>query len=216
MANGEIFLWLNSDDILMDGSLIGIAKAFNSVSNKKRFIGLGRRVNIDNKSLVTGIKPFSLGMANVQAIAWGVSRGPHQEATCWSKSIWDNHGPLDYEFEYAFDLDFFLKVFSSKNNSELIPELVGAWRLWESNKCTKNEWEMKQEILLVKKKHRNENSVFKYKYIKKIARKLVKKSQTTFAMINGLPKQGENIFTGQKSNQNFIPYIWNKILSKAI
>ena len=111
-ATGEIFMWLNSDDILLKGSLNSIGEAYNNTIHKTKFIGLGRRVYINNKSLVLDHLSYSFWMGDSQAIAWGIARGPHQEATCWSKEIWEKFGPLNQKLNYAFDLEFFIKIFS--------------------------------------------------------------------------------------------------------
>ena len=215
-ATGEIFMWLNSDDVLLAGSLHAIAKAYNNTIDKSRFIGLGRRVYIDNKSLVLGHLSYSFWMSDSQAISWGVSRGPHQEATCWAKEIWERFGPLNQELNYAFDLEFFIKIFSTKNNLIIIPQLIGAWRQWESNKCTLGNDEMIKEVIKVKKESKNHDSIFSIKYFKKITRKLTKISQTRWGYVSGLPKHRSYLSQNIKIKQLIIPIIWTKLLSKLI
>ena len=58
-ASGEIFMWLNSDDILLNGSLIEIAKCYKKTNIKQNFIGLGRRIYINKKSIVTNYLSYS-------------------------------------------------------------------------------------------------------------------------------------------------------------
>ena len=215
-ATGEIFMWLNSDDTLLNGSLNAIGKAYNSTTDKTRFIGLGRRVYIDKKSLVLNHLSYSFWMCNSQAIAWGVSRGPHQEATCWAKEIWERFGPLNQELDYAFDLEFFIKIFSTRNNSIIIPELIGAWRQWESNKCTKGNAEMIKEVIKVKKEGKKHASIFSIKYFKKVTRKLTKISQTRLSYVSGLPKQGSHLSQNIKNKQFILPIIWTILFSKLI
>ncbi len=215
-ATGQIFMWLNSDDILLNGSLNAIGEAYNHSIDKARFIGLGRRVYIDNESLVLKHLSYSFWMGDSQALAWGVSRGPHQEATCWSKEVWERFGPLNQNLNYAFDLEFFIKVFSRRNNLIVIPQLIGAWRQWESNKCTENNAEMIKELIKVKKERKNQASIFSIKYFKKATRKLTKISQTRLNYVSGLPKIGQNIFSNDKVKQTTIPILWKTILSKII
>ena len=215
-ATGQIFMWLNSDDILLKGSLYAIGKAYNNSIDKTRFIGLGRRVYIDNKSLVLKHLSYSFWMGDSQAIAYGVSRGPHQEATCWTKEIWERFGPLNQNLNYAFDLEFFIKIFSMRNNLIIIPQFIGAWRQWESNKCTEYNAEMMKELIKVKKERKNQASIFSVKYFKKVTRKLTKISQTRWSYVSGLPKIGQHIFSNDKVKQTTIPILWKTFLSKTI
>jgi len=215
-ATGEIFMWLNSDDILLNGSLNAIAEGYKNASINQNFIGLGRRVYIDNESLVLNHLSYSFWMSHSQAIAWGVSRGPHQEATCWAKEVWERFGPLNQELDYAFDLEFFIKIFSKINSPILIPQLIGAWRQWELNKCTKGNAEMNKEVMKVKKEGKNHTSIFSIKYFKKVTRKLTKISQTRWKYVSGLPIIGNHIFSNEKVKQTILPILWKTLLSKLI
>tara|TARA_X000001036_G_scaffold29584_1_gene24409 strand:- start:587 stop:1219 length:633 start_codon:yes stop_codon:yes gene_type:complete len=209
-------MWLNSDDLLLNGSLDSIAKNYNSCKSKENFVALGRRVYMDYKSVVTGHLSFSLFMGDFNSIAWGISRGPHQEASCWSREIWDRNGPLDQKFNYAFDLDFFLKIFKCQPNIYIIPDFIGAWRLWELNKCTVEPSKMADEVKTVKNIHKKFNSIYKNRYVKKLFRKTVKTSQTSWAYLDGLPLIGQSIKSDSKITQKNIPFFWEKILSSFI
>ena len=209
-------MWLNSDDVLLNGSLDSIAKNYNICKTKENFVAFGRRVYVDDKSVVTGYLSFSLFMGDVNSIAWGISRGPHQEASCWSREIWDRHGPLDQKFNYAFDLDFFLKILKCKPIICIIPDFIGAWRLWELNKCTVEPSKAADEVKVVKNNHKKLNSIYKIRYVKKLFRKTVKTSQTSWAYLDGLPLIGKNIYSESKIIQKNIPLFWEKILSLFI
>lgn len=215
-ASGQIFMWLNSDDLLLKESLNEIAIQYIKSSVPKKFIGLGRRIYINNESVVTKHLSYSFGMSNHQAIAWGVSRGPHQEATCWSKEIWKKYGPLNDELNYAFDLEFFLKILSLNIKPIFIPKFKGAWRQWESNKCTIGSSAMNKEVLIIKSHARYSNSIFVNKYLKKIARKITKISQTKWNYISGLPKIGNHISSNQTVKKPFIQILWKILFSKLI
>ena len=155
-------------------------------------------------------------MSNNHAIAWGVSRGPHQESTCWSKELWKKCGPLNHELDYAFDLDFFIKIFSIKIKPIFIPKFVGAWRQWELNKCTKDIDGMNKEILKVKRNAKKSTSLFNNKYFKKFSRRLAKLSQIKFSYISGLPKIGNHISSNSTIKQTFIPILWKTIFSRLM
>ena len=213
MAEGEIFMWLNSDDLLLKGSLHGIANAYRKTKKKKNFFGLGRRVYINKNSYVQGFQSFTLGLNSSDAIAWGISRSPHQEATCWSRYLWEEYGPLNEKINLAFDLDLFLRILGNEAKSVYIPDLIGAWRIWESNKCTIFSSQLNNEVNKVKNIYKRENSIYKNKIIKKLARKIVKISQEKFAMEHGLPKIGRIVHSKEKVNQLFIPFLWKIIIN---
>ena len=41
-----------------------------------------------------------------------------------------------------------------RNNLIIIPQFIGAWRQWESNKCTEYNAEMMKELIKVKKERK--------------------------------------------------------------
>ena len=127
--------------------------------------------------------------------------------------LWEKYGPLNEKINLAFDLDFFLKILGNQANSVYIPDLIGAWRIWESNKCTIFSSQLNNEVNKVKNIHKRENSIYKNKIIKKLARKIVKISQQEFAMKHGLPKIGRIVYTKEKVNQLFIPLLWKIIIN---
>jgi len=212
-SSGDILMWINSDDILLKGSLTAIAKKYNRKPSPHRFFGVGRRVYINEKSIVLNHLSYSIGMCNSKAISWGISRGPHQESTCWSRDIWEEFGPLNEKLTFAFDLDYFLRIFSKDVKGVLINNFIGAWRQWSLNKCTIDSEDLMMEVKSVKNNWKSEHTIYKNNYIKKYMRRSVKISQSNWALLSGLPKIGENIFSQKKIKQRSIPLYWKFILS---
>jgi len=187
-STGEILAWLNSDDLLIWGSLAAAARVMAKINMHVPAIGLGRRIYIDADSTVTGYMSYFTGQTYAQWVAWGVSRGPMQESTFWNRAAWETYGPLNETLFAAFDLDFFLRVLSDAHESVFCRMYIGAWRLWGLNKCETHIGYVNGEVNAIKKRFRNSRSAFAHKFIRRWFRYLGKKNYTYLADYRGLPE----------------------------
>lgn len=124
-ATGEIMGWMNSDDILMPGSLFTLNRVF------------GRHDQVD---WITGRKTMMLEDGTIylvdEARPWsrarflaGDYRYIQQESTFWRRRLWDRAGGyIDASLRLAVDLDLWIRFFQHAALYSL-DATVGAFRL---------------------------------------------------------------------------------------
>ncbi len=120
-ATGDIFGWLNSDDFLLPGALGHVARSFNAgcdaVSGNCYYVDeLGQRLR---RSIPT--EP------TVEGFLQRYSNIVDQPSTFWSRSIWEQCGPLSETLHYCMDYHFFLKV-AAVAKWTLCPHDISAFR----------------------------------------------------------------------------------------
>jgi glycosyltransferase involved in cell wall biosynthesis len=104
-ATGEILTWINSDDFLLPGALFSVAELYR-LSQRADIIS-GARLQ---RSGHTGIEMAWIPWLDQwPLIALGFAIFP-QEATFFSRRIWEAIGSFDETFPYCFDGIFFSKA----------------------------------------------------------------------------------------------------------
>ena len=126
-ATGEIFNWLNSDDLLMP-SAVKIAVHYLTCKSN---IGMvyGDRITVDERGNfleLTQVPSYS-----AKALHYHL-RIP-QETTFFRNKYWLEAGGVDEELEYCMDYDFFFKL-SKLTQFYHIPFVLGAYRKHPSSK----------------------------------------------------------------------------------
>jgi len=120
-ATGEIFCWLNSDDLLLPGALLTIGKYFM----KYKTVGLvfGNRHVIDiNSSLLFKRNYFFYFPGQFR-----YGKTLPQESTFWRRSVFVEAGPVDENLTYAIDFDLWCRI-SKIAIIRHIPFYIGAFR----------------------------------------------------------------------------------------
>ncbi len=128
-ATGEIFGWLNSDDLLCPGALGTVAARF---TDDVDFV-FGQRRVIDERGL--RIRDMIISARNPGAYELYSLGTLNQEACFWRSSAWRRVGGLDESYNYAFDYDLFLKLSAEvKGRRRNIPEFIGQFRIHPKQK----------------------------------------------------------------------------------
>lgn len=125
---GEIMGYLNSDDMLLPGSLAYVARAF--AENPDVDFVYGHRIFIDENGLETGrwiTAPHDSGAGK-----W-VNIIP-QETMFWRRRVWDKIGPFDKQLDFALDWDFILRAQAAGFRFRRLPRFIGAFRVHDCQK----------------------------------------------------------------------------------
>jgi len=111
-TDGEIMTWLNSDDILMPGSLETVADIFSQFSNIEWITG---RVNvIDENGATKGRQKGSRGWTRETYLMRNYKRDIYvqQEGTFWRRTLWQRAGGrLDTEWKLAADFELWARFY---------------------------------------------------------------------------------------------------------
>ena len=133
IATGDLFGWLNSDDIYMPN-------VFNRIISSKPksldFIFFGEAIHF--RSNVNSISSFGSNVYNsFLSNSLNLAESFIQPSTFWSKSVWIKYGPLQKNLFYTFDWIYFLTLL--KNNVEFvyINMPISLYRLHDKQKTQK-------------------------------------------------------------------------------
>jgi glycosyltransferase involved in cell wall biosynthesis len=133
-ASGKILTFLNSDDLLLPESVRYVVDTWEK---KGGDIFYGNYIFIDkdgNKREIFKVSPYV-------RLIWQIITPPiSQPGTFFTRKIFDQVGGLDEELQYAFDLDFFVKVLYSDTKYVRINKYLSAFRKHDEQKGRLGEW----------------------------------------------------------------------------
>ena len=127
-VDSEIMAYLNSDDMLLPGTLAYVARYF--ISHPHVDIVYGHRVFVDREGLEVGraVLPPHDGKALQYA-----DYIP-QETMFWRRRVWDRIGPIDESFHYAMDWDFILRAQAAGFKFARLPRFLACFRIHDAQK----------------------------------------------------------------------------------
>ncbi len=130
-TKGEIMAYLNSDDLLLPGTLNYVASYF--AANPDVDVVYGHRVNIDPEGNEIG--RWVLPGHSDQMLVW--ADYVPQETLFWRRRIWDKAGgKIDESFHFALDWDLLLRFREAGAKFVRLPRFLGAFRVHASQKTT--------------------------------------------------------------------------------
>jgi glycosyltransferase involved in cell wall biosynthesis len=137
-ATGDIFGWINSDDLLLPGSLAAVGRYFADHPDIDCVIG--GSVLIDGKGAALHDKRgFVLCDYGTQhhfhKLLFWTQSGFHQPAAFWRREAFFAIGGLDTSLHFAFDFDMFLRLAKRKPFGRL-KEFLAAFRLHGESKTS--------------------------------------------------------------------------------
>lgn len=106
-CSGEIFMWLNSDDMLMPNVLQYVAQQF---MEKGGGIFYGNCIHFEEQSQGKLLSRGSYVNRADQGISLGLIDYIIQPSSFWSATIWKKNGVLDASLHFGFDWEWFLRA----------------------------------------------------------------------------------------------------------
>lgn len=130
-ASGEIMAWLNSDDLLLPGTLETVADYFNRHPDVD--VVYANRLLIDENDMEIGRWILPGHDSNVLSWADYVP----QETLFWRRRIWEKvGGQVDESFRFAMDWDLLVRFRDAGAKFGHIPQFLGAFRIHEHQKTS--------------------------------------------------------------------------------
>lgn len=155
-ATGEIFAWLNSDDIYLPNSLYTVAEIFTDFQEIEWLQGANS--HIDEKGKIVSVFPASY-WTRFDLVS-GDKRNIQQESTFFRRSLWEKSGkPLNIDSQLAGDYSLWFTFF---RYSDLITTSapIGCFRMRSSNQKSFNQLkeynQEKSDFLKKNRKHHNQ------------------------------------------------------------
>ncbi len=130
-THGEIMAYLNSDDLLLPGTLNYIASYFEAHPDVD--VVYGHRVIIDTRGFEIG--RWVLPKHSDRMLVW--ADYVPQETMFWRRSIWEKAGgEIDESFQFALDWDLLLRFRAAGAKFVRLPRFLGAFRVHDLQKTS--------------------------------------------------------------------------------
>jgi glycosyltransferase involved in cell wall biosynthesis len=153
-ATGDILAYLNSDDLLLPGSINYVAAYFHAHPDVD--VVYGHRVIVDDEAREIG--RWVLPRHSDRMLVWG-DYVP-QETLFWRRRIWERvGGSMDESFQFALDWDLLLRFREAKATIVRLPRFLGAFRYHSQQKTQAQSGVGQREMARLRRRmHRREVS----------------------------------------------------------
>jgi glycosyltransferase involved in cell wall biosynthesis len=165
-ATGDVFCWINSDDLLAPGTLSEVANFFKKhpdamcVTGDTRLIdGNGRQIRIQRQ--LPFCRFFWLNDHNYIA----------QSSTFWRRKLYEKVGGLNSEFNLAMDGDLFAR-FSDEARLHKVRRIWSSFRVYAEQKTTALRGRGREEDEIIRRRYYPHESVLVRKVRRGVARPL--------------------------------------------
>jgi len=133
-SSGEIMAWLNSDDILLPGTLFYVADYFTRHPDVD--VVYGHRFLIDENDKDIG--RWMMPAHNEQIISW--ADFVPQETMFWRRRIWEKAGgQINESLHFAIDWDLLVRFREAGARFARVPRFLGGFRIHSQQKTSAEE-----------------------------------------------------------------------------
>jgi glycosyltransferase involved in cell wall biosynthesis len=148
-ATGDIFCWINSDDMLMPDALQYVADRF--LRNPQRQWLVGSTVVVDEEDIIFGYrKSFPLWTSR---IVFSSGQGTAQPGCFWQKELYKKVGGINRDRQFCMDYELFAK-FICVAKPMWTAKVLGVFRLQPESKTSKMDEVRVQENRLVREMYK--------------------------------------------------------------
>lgn len=127
-ATGDIMAWLNSDDLILPGTLAYVADYF--ARHPDVDVVYGHRLVINERSYE--VARWVLPVHDAELLLW--ADFIPQETCFWRRSIYEKIGGMDPSFQFALDWDLLLRLQKAGAKMVRLPYFTGAFRMHSEQK----------------------------------------------------------------------------------
>jgi len=142
-ASGEIFAWLNSDDLLLPGAVSAAVRALQAHPEAAMVYGDALLINAEGKT----IGKFPAAQTDYRKLRRGYVHIP-QQASFFRADLWRQVAPLDVNFYFAMDYDLWVRL-AALAPLVYVPQLWAAFRLHGAGKSIASDDRCWPEMLRV-------------------------------------------------------------------
>lgn len=130
-TSGEIMAWLNSDDLLLPGTLAYVAQYFNC--HPEVDVVYGHRIIIDESDRQIG--HWIMPMHDDAILSW--ADFIPQETMFWRRAIWEKAGGrIDESYHFAMDWDLLVRFREAGARFVRLPRFLGGFRVHQRQKTS--------------------------------------------------------------------------------
>jgi glycosyltransferase involved in cell wall biosynthesis len=146
-ATGEIFAWLNADDVLEPGALRRVVDIFTA--NPQVVMVTAASLIIDTEGAISGAIPVP-PLATLDGLL-SLPDVPSQPATFFSADAYRRAGGLDRRYNFAMDLDLWLRLARMGPIQALPTEVLARFRVHPNAKSTAQAGATAREDLRIRR-----------------------------------------------------------------
>lgn len=180
-STGDIFCWLNSDDIFQENTLNTIGKYFSDNPDCSFVTGDGDFISEDKEKIFFKKNGKSYDFMNL--LKYHKGNFLPQPSVFFKKEVIDQVGLLNLDLKYTMDLDLWLRIIK-KNKLFYINKTLSSLRQHKDAKTTRDNEQAMNEVEFVVSKHARNIKTFKYLILKYELKKFVANSSLTNAIIH--------------------------------
>lgn len=136
LSTGQIIGWVNSDDILLPGSLINVAQYFKKHPDKECVVGGCLMIDSNSKIIMgqLGLPRCNLGTrVTYKKLLFHTTEGFNQPAAFWLRKSFFEVGGFDTQLKFCFDYDLFLRL-AKRKPFGLLKEYLACFRVHPQSK----------------------------------------------------------------------------------
>ena len=158
-GSGEIFAWINSDDVYLPGVLVEVARTMKNdqgadvcygnmlvIDSEGRVVGERRVTGCSNRFMYLGFRYGGLGV--------------YQPASFWRRRAYEQVGGMDPSLNFDMDNDLFIRFVLKGSRFTFMPRSLVAFRIHDASKTFQLQDGTKSEIpMLVARYHLDQYSM---------------------------------------------------------
>ncbi len=183
-ATGDIYGWLNSDDLLTPDALHHVATSFSILPEPIHWI-VGKMIIFTNhpyQEIQIKEPSFPDTYENWLLQSWFSP----QPSTFWSREAWLFAGLLREDLHYSFDREYWLRLKFFGYQPKIIPQILSKFRHHGSSKTILNNNHFVRERNIIRTEYASKLEFAEYKRVLKLVKKV--DIQLRISDINRHPK----------------------------
>jgi glycosyltransferase involved in cell wall biosynthesis len=147
MATGEIFAWLNSDDVWLPNSLFTVANHFRQNPDSRLLYGNANFIDGNTKYLepCAFIQPWNRKLFVSKDFIV-------QPAAFWTRTLWTETGLLDTQYNWGFDWEWFIRA-SRYTTPRYMRHLFALARITMDTKTMSGGDRRRDEVAAISRRH---------------------------------------------------------------
>lgn len=143
-ANGEIFAWLNSDDLFMPGALFLMAAKYQQTKGDST-VFFGNCIHFCENITETSVAGSDVTcMSNLYPLT--IYDYIIQPSSFWSRKVWKVVGELNSSLHFVFDWEWFIRAQLSQVLFQPLPEPLSLYRIHPQHKSATGGFKRQYEI----------------------------------------------------------------------
>ncbi len=209
-GSGEIFAWLNSDDMLLPDALWRIAEAYREQPEAAAWAGTCHLVRTDGR-IIKSVAPRGL---NRDSLAdWFYGGFFFQPSCFFSARAWQAIGGVDESLNFAMDFDLALRL-AEQGEYVLLPDALSAALIHDEAKTQALRPEMHAEIMYVQIKYGYDDLAFKR--LRRLLEATAEKERRRSRLTVRLKRKMRRMFTKNRSNAQYVQFLPKAQISNQV